>query len=199
MNDETNDGNSFLDRIKESPRTVSALIIILIVAAAIYAFSGEPKPTPNEPTPSGEAAMDLAEESPLVVAEAPPEAPEAPTVAPREPVSQQQLQDMKADLPEATREGDAYVEKAEAGEGITHLARRATTRWLADNAAGYEITNEHRIYIEDYIQNKMGNNWLEVGETQTISFALIAEAVEHAGQLSNSQLQHLSGYTVALH
>jgi hypothetical protein len=31
----------FIQRVKESPRTVSALIIILIVAAAIYAFSGE--------------------------------------------------------------------------------------------------------------------------------------------------------------
>src|SRR3989344_3352994 len=36
----TTEDESLFDRIKESPRTVSALIIILIVAAAIYAFSG---------------------------------------------------------------------------------------------------------------------------------------------------------------
>ncbi len=38
--DDTNESGNWLDRIKQSPRTVSALIIILIVAAAIYAFSG---------------------------------------------------------------------------------------------------------------------------------------------------------------
>ncbi len=199
MNDERNENGGFLDRIKESPRTVSALIIILIVAAAIYAFSGEPTSTPNdEATPSEEAIMDTIDESPLATLETPPAAPAAPTVAPREPVSQEQLQEIRAGLPEGTREGDAYVERAGAGEGITHLARRATTRWLADNAAGYEITNEHRIYIEDYIQNQLGTEGLEVDETRTVSFALIAEAVERAGELSDTQLQHLSGYTVAL-
>ena len=35
------DNGGILKRLKESPRTVSALIIILIVAAAIYAFSGD--------------------------------------------------------------------------------------------------------------------------------------------------------------
>ena len=197
MNDEKNDGN-FLDRIKESPRTVSALIIILIVAAAIYAFSGTPQQTTNEPTPSDEAMNTAIDESPLAMSPSPSARPAAPTLAPRTPVSQQQLQDMRSRLPEGTREGDAYVEKAQAGEGITHLARRATTRWLADNAAGYEITNEHRIYIEDYIQNKLGTDRLEVGETRTVSFALIAEAVEHAGQLNDTQLHHLSSYTGAL-
>ena len=208
MNDETDESNStsFLDRVKESPRTVSALIIILIVAAAIYAFSGEPTPTTPELADNEEAATNLAEEpmAPDVNEEenadtmTSPAAPTAPPVAPREPLSQQQLQAMRQGLPEVQREGDAFVEKAQAGDGITHLARRATTRWLADNAAGYEITNEHRIYIEDYIQNQLGTDWLEVDDSRTISFALIAEAVERAGQLNESQLRNLHGYTVAL-
>ena len=205
MNDE-NDTQSggFLDRIKESPRTVSALIIILIVAAAIYAFSGEPQQPVNEELTGNEAATtDIGDEqtdetevdeavAPTI---APPGAPGAPVA---EPIPQQRLQEMRQGLPAAERQGDAFVEKAQAGDGITHLARRATTRWLADNAAGYEITNEHRIYIEDYIQNRIGSEGLSIDETKTISFALIAEAVEHAGQLNDQQLRNLSHYTTVL-
>lgn len=218
MNDEsTNESDSpgFFDRIKESPRTVSALIIILIVAAAIYAFSGEPNQggeelaNNNEPAVTEEdGAMDIADDSDEDVTDeadettapqaTPATTPAQPTVAPGEKVSAQQLQEMNRALPPVERADQAYVEAAQAGDGITHLARRATTRWLAENNAGYEITNEHRIYIEDYIQNKLGSDRLSVGETRTISFDLVAEAVKSAGELNGTQLNNLSHYTVAL-
>lgn len=213
MNDETPDesnSDGFMDRIKESPRTVSALIIILIVAAAIYAFSGEPTQPGQELAPGDEAAITdegtTADESgddgeePAVggVTDgdvATTTTPAATTVA---PIAKQQLQDMNKGLPEAERQGAAYVEKAQAGDGITHLARRATTRYLAENNAGYQITNEHRVFIEDYIQNKLGSDRLSIDESRTISFDLISEAVQAAGELNDQQLRNLSHYTVAL-
>ncbi len=219
MNDETGDDSDsvgFFDRIKESPRTVSALIIILIVAAAIYAFSGEPKKdgdelaNNNEPAVTEEnGAMDVVDDADEeenmdkvddTVAPKPPVAPTPaqPPVVPGEKVSAEKLQEMNRALPPVERADRAYVEAAQAGDGITHLARRATTRWLAENNAGYEITNEHRVYIEDYIQNKLGSDRLSVGETRTISFDLIAEAVKSAGELNGTQLNNLSHYTVAL-
>lgn len=212
MDEETRDESSsdgFMDRIKESPRTVSALIIILIVAAAIYAFSGEPQQPGQELANTDEAAVtdegattdeDDEGEEPIVGGatdgEEPAEAtPAATTVAPLAP---EQLQDMNKGLPAAEREGETYVEKAQAGDGITHLARRATTRWLAENNAGYQITNEHRVFIEDYIQNKLGSDRLSVDESRTISFDLISEAVKAAGELDDQQLRNLSRYTSAL-
>lgn len=219
MNDEsTNESDSpgFFDRIKESPRTVSALIIILIVAAAIYAFSGEPKKSGdelannNEPALTEEdGALDVADDSDdeeaadevdetVAPKATPTTTPAQPTVTPGEKISTEKLQAMNRALPPVERADRAYVEAAQAGDGITHLARRATTRWLAENNAGYEITNEHRIYIEDYIQNKVGTDRLSVGETRTISFDVVAEAVKAAGELNGTQLNNLSHYTVAL-
>jgi hypothetical protein len=210
MNDDTRDetnSDGFFDRIKESPRTVSALIIILIVAAAIYAFSGEP----TQPQAGDDAGIDTtaglfdtnddADEENEEMAEetaAMTPAPAASPVASREAIPQQKLQEMGQSLPQGERQGNAYVEKAQAGDGLTHLARRASTRWLADNQAGYAVTNEHRIYIEDYIQNKLGTDRLSVDESRTISFDLIAEAVQSAGQLNDQQLHNLSGYTTVL-
>lgn len=182
------DEGSFLDRIKESPRTVSALIIILIVAAAIYAFSGEE--TSQVAQTTEEAASTTA-----ATAEASPRAPQ-PQVAAE--ATGESIEEAAADLPAVQRTDEGYVEVAQAGDGFTHLARRAATRWLSENQAGYAVTDEHRIYIEDYIQNKLGTRHLALDEQHTISFELAQEAVAAAGELNEQQLRNLTKYTSAL-
>lgn len=191
---------SFIDRIKESPRTVSALIIILIVAAAIYAFSGDNATTPEDQTDqaavtSTEPAADT-DETPAVADE--DSKTNVAATTPSAPVTQDQLKAEAEKLTEPRKTDDAYVEVAQAGEGITHLSRRAVTRYLAENQADYEITNEHRIFIEDYIQNRIGTQGLSLGQELPISFELIKEAVAAAQQLNSNQLQNLSQYTYVL-
>jgi len=209
MNDEMDYESSggLVERIKESPRTVSALIIILIVAAAIYAFSGDD--TATTPDTGEEAAVTettTEEEGTEAVAEgeAATETDEADTtdsaVADVEPteVTQEELADTSKELPAATKDSEGYSEVAQAGDGLTHLSRRAATRWLSENQAGFTVTNEHRIYIEDYIQNKLGSTALGLGETKMISYDLIAEAVTAAGELTESQLTNLTQYSHVL-
>ena len=194
---------SFIDRIKESPRTVSALIIILIVAAAIYAFSGDDAATPTGETDQAAVTTEESSEESNEAETATEEAAETEevameTTAPSAPVTQDQLRAEAQQLPEPRRTDAGYVEVAQAGDGITHLSRRAVTRWLAANQAGYEVTNEHRIFIEDYIQNRVGSHGLSLGQEQEISFELIKEAVEAANQLNQNQLKNLSQYTYVL-
>lgn len=188
QNNQADEGGGLIERIKESPRTVSALIIILIVAAAIYAFSGEqPSQVAQEETatPTTEETATQAEQTPQ----------DSPT---QQAVTREELRDAVETLPEAQRTDEGFVEVAQKGDGITHLARRAATRWLATNDAGYEVTNEHRVYIEDYIQNRIGTGALSLDESKTISFQLIQEAVTAAGQLTDPQLRNLTQYTPAL-
>lgn len=217
-----------LQRIQESPRTVSALIIILIVAAAIYAFSGDEidptqeladtgnniedvidgddendeEETPGEDTQDGEDengedtsdenTQDGEEEEGDVNGDS-DEATATPT-----PTDSDQLEEEAKELPEATKTDQGFVEVAQSGEGITHLARKATTRWLSENSPEYTVTQEHRVYIEDYVQDRIGSEGLNLGETRTISFELMQEAVAAAGQLNDQQLENLSQYTSAL-
>lgn len=184
---------SWVDRLKESPRTVSAIIIILIVAAAIYAFSGNNEQQPAETTPSPiEEAAESATPTPSAAAAAISQAPSA------EPVSKEELVKKAESLPKATKTDKGYVEVAERGNGRTHLARRAATRWLSENQAGYQVTNEHRIYIEDYIRKQMAKGQVKIGQSETVSFDLIADAVAKAGQLNAKQLNNLTKYTRAL-
>lgn len=186
MNEDNGLGESGMwQRLKESPRTVSALIIILIVAAAIYAFSGEETTKSEMPDKSDVAVTE--EEGEEVIQKEPKI---AAGVTGSEEVGEV--------IPEAKRTKEGYVEVAQAGDGFTHLARRATTRWLSENQTSYAVTDEHRIYIEDYIQNQLGTQGLKPGDTHTVSFDVIAEAVTAAENLSEQQLQNLTQYTGAL-
>lgn len=192
---------TFMDRIKESPRTVSALIIILIVAAAIYAFSGNQPEGGEGQTDQVAVTTEEAEEGEAVESPTSTDNQQQPTTSPAStptPVSREQIAQQARTLPESRRTDTAYVEVAQAGDGTTHLARRATTRWLSENDAGYSVTNEHRIYIEDYLQKKLGSKQLSLGEEHTITFDMMKEAVEAARNLNDSQLRNLSQYTHAL-
>lgn len=194
MEYETNQSQSSLwQRLKDSPRTVSALIIILVIAAAIYAFSG-PDQQPEAELAGGQDT-EQEQPTPAPTMSVPPDEENIMTPS---PVPRETLEAASESLPEAEQTGEGYVEKAEAGDGATHLARRAATRYLAERSASYNVTNEHRIYIEDYIQKKLGSPRLEIGESHTITFAMIEEAVNAAGQLTPGQLNNLSQYTYAL-
>lgn len=204
FNSTSNEGNSWLDRVKESPRTVSALIIILIVAAAVYAFSGE-EPATQDLADEGiitEEGAELAQQEQATEEAAEggetTQEGEGQATEQREEVTQAQLAQESQELPEASKNEQGYQEVAQAGDGITHLARRATTRWLSENQAGYTVSNEHRIFIEDYIQNGTGTQGLAVGETMTVTYDMIAEAVAAAGQLNDGQLNNLAQYTHVL-
>jgi len=71
-----------------------------------------------------------------------------------------------------------YEMSAQPGEGITHLARRALKTYLEEKGSDLNLTPEHKIYIEDYIQKRTGDRWLILGETLTFSEELIVEDMQ---------------------
>jgi len=90
--------------------------------------------------------------------------------------------------------GKIYEQTAEAGEGITHLARKALREYLEDKG-GPDLTPEQKIYIEDYLQNRIGDRPLELGEKISFSENLITEAIDRAQQLTPEQLENLQQYS----
>lgn len=88
-----------------------------------------------------------------------------------------------------------YTEKAEKGEGITHLARKALKRYLQEKNPGFKVTSEHKVYIEDYLAKKTGGRWLKLGETLEFSEDLIGEALAKAEKLSPEQLKNLEQFS----
>ena len=95
--------------------------------------------------------------------------------------------------------GPGYEVEAQAGDGLTHVARRALEGHLQTRGGGEDLTPEHKVFIEDYIQNNLDHStgWLQLGETVEVPEELIDEAIEEANQLTEDQLQNLSQYTVS--
>lgn len=91
-----------------------------------------------------------------------------------------------------------YEETAQKGEGITHLARRAMNKYLKETNREENLTKEHKVYIEDYLQNKRGERWLVLGEKMSFSGQEIEEAIQKSLKLSQDQLENLKQFTTFL-
>lgn len=97
------------------------------------------------------------------------------------------------DIGEITEDGTTITKIANLGDGITHLARYAIDDYL--EKTGKNLSAEQRIYAEDYVQNKIGSELLEVGQRLSFSKELLANAIERAEGLEAWQLENLEQYT----
>lgn len=187
-NDES---GGFLERLRNSPRTVSTIIVILIVLGAIFAFSdrgnqpgASPAPSASAtaqaelPAPTGEATTS----TPVVKGETGTEDGAAATPAP-------------TPHPEAQETESAYIEVAARGDGVTHLARRAMLRYVEANAPAFELTAEHKVWVEDYLKDQLKRKPLDVGENLTIDKGMIRDAVERAQSLTDAQRKNLQQFS----
>ena len=117
-------------------------------------------------------------------------------VLPEKRIEKEELPEVVITPPEKSEvpaQPKVYEEVAESGEGITHLARKALKEYLKEKG-GPNLTPEHKLYIEDYLQKKTGDYWLQVGQKLTFSEELIKEAIEKAQTLTQEQLQNLTQY-----
>ena len=97
----------------------------------------------------------------------------------------------------SSENGKAYTVSAEEGDGITNLARKALRKYLEENSVS-DISNEQKIYIEDYLQNKTGGEFLALGETRSFSGNLIEEAIDMSRGLNNNDINNLSKYKLRI-
>lgn len=97
-------------------------------------------------------------------------------------------------IPQGRKQDNTIIEKAILGDGITNLARRALKDYLKDNSQ--ELTNEHKIYIEDYLKDEIGSQPLEIDQEISFSEDLIKQAIDASLELTPEQLKNLEQYSV---
>lgn len=97
--------------------------------------------------------------------------------------------------PELSEEKEgSYVETAEAGDGMTHLARRALTHALENNS-DWNLSAEQKVYVEDYLQKHAGGNQgLNTGSKVEFSKEVMNQAIEQAKGLNEAQLAKIKPY-----
>ncbi len=204
--------NGAVEWFKENLRIVVSVLVVLLIAGGIYSYSKRSDSiieVAEEPTEESaiESMLDELSEKDNIDAE---ETITAEAVS-DETTENETIEDKKAEVKVADTETkneatiststaaqeteNSFIEKAEAGDGITHLARKALAHHLEKNADS-SLTAEHKVYIEDYLQKKVGSqNGLAIGQTVEFSKSLINEAIASAKNLNDSQLQNLQQYS----
>ena len=157
------------------------IIALLILAGGIYLYAsqtGEEVKVPLKNNTASVEELTLSSDGEPIIAES---------------ASDFQKPETQEVISKSRKEGGEFVEKAVKGEGVTHLARRALKNYLESNSQ--ELTNEHKVYIEDYLKDKAGSRPLEVGEEIAFSQDLIEEAIDASLNLDLEQLRVLEQYS----
>ena len=184
----------FRPKKRLSKTTLTWLILILVlIGAGIYLFQtgkiekaewlGKLKETAEAPQ---EAQPEEKVKEPKEEEKKEEEVPEAP---------EEERAPEEKEIPVIEERETAYIVRAEKGEGITHLARKALKRYLSQEKGEFKLTPEHKIYIEDYIQNRLGKRWLNLGEEMSISKDLIREAINSSQELTEIELENLTQFS----
>lgn len=96
--------------------------------------------------------------------------------------------EMAESMEESLTATTSYTLEAEDGDGITHLARKAVHQYLEDNERLAEYERAERIYVEDFLQNRVGDFFLAFGEAQTFTVEQIEAAIGAVQEIDTSSL-----------
>lgn len=83
--------------------------------------------------------------------------------------------------------------KANAGDGVTHLARKAVAEYSKDK--DINLSKEQKIYAETVLKNKYYKHHLNLSQELEFEISDLAETVEKAQNLSEKEIQAWSKYT----
>jgi mannitol-specific phosphotransferase system IIBC component len=83
--------------------------------------------------------------------------------------------------------------KANAGDGVTHLARKAVAEYSKDKEI--TLSKEQKIYAETVLKNKYYKHHLNLYQELEFEISDLAETVEKAQNLSEKEIQAWSKYT----
>lgn len=81
-----------------------------------------------------------------------------------------------------------YTFAAEAGDGITHLARKAVSEYLNDTDQADTFTRAQKVYLEDFLQNHIGTFWLSLGQTESFATNEIESAITAVNGVDTNNL-----------
>ena len=216
------DSKGLVGKIKdwsyENWQTILVILIVLIVGISAYNYNQQDNGTENNSVAvisenensenEDNNAIAATEEEKEIVAEdndeQEAEINDNTTVETKDNDVSQIIEDDQSSNDVETEENEAisstnengknYTITASYGEGITHLARYALNEYLQENNVNADLNQEQKIYIEDYMQNRKGNDKIEIGHQETFSEGLIEEAISKANNLSNTSIENLKKY-----
>lgn len=189
------EGNKSLgEKIKENIGNIVFVVVLIGLIVGAYVYSQKSQQKAAEETKQTSQEEQKKEETKTEEKKAKESVIEDKETSEKTQEKAETTETAKTEEETISVSGDIYTVKAESGDGITHLARKALKDYLKQNS-NKNLTKEQKIYIEDYMQNATGTEMLEIGETRTFSKSLIEEAITASESLTPAQLDNLKQYS----
>lgn len=170
---------------QDNLRIIISVAIVVLIAGGIYSYSKRGENPVVEEQAQTENAEDITDVSDVSNDE----------TDNKQAVSEDKAKPEVSSTSTSKETKGSFVETAGQGDGLTHLARRATANYLEKNPDS-SLTKEHKIYIEDYLRKNVGHkDGVSVGTSVEFSKDLIQNAIEQSKNLSDSQLENLQKYS----
>ena len=200
--DQEDNAGNLKQWIQDNLRIIISVAIVIAIAGGIYSYSKRSEvdvattPLDEEELLLDEGFLEI-EEGEEVVIDGEDVTEEAEEIAEEEAEEAAVPTEEEVTSVAVSQEtGESFIESAQAGEGTTHLARRALSDFLEKNPDS-ELLPEHKIYIEDYLRKNVGfQGSVHVGTSVEFSKDLIQGAINSAKQLNDAQINNLHKYVV---
>jgi hypothetical protein len=178
--------------LEDNLRVLLSILIVVAIAGGIYSYSKRSQsPTVTDITQDSEQS--------LIEKVTSDQNDGTDETKKDEPAKDSAVSAKDKQVTSATTESketeNSFIESANRGDGVTHLARRATANYLEKNPDS-ALTVEHKIYIEDYLRkNVKKSSGLAPGSSVEFSKDLIKNAIEKSKTLNEKQLKNLKKYS----
>jgi hypothetical protein len=190
--DDTTQDSPVKTWLEDNLRVLLSILIVVAIAGGIYSYSKRSQ----APTVSDVAQQESQDAALNNIASGETDSNTTKT----DGVTKDSAVSKNAPVTSATVETsketeNSFIESAKKGDGLTHLARRATANYLEKNPDS-ALTVEHKIYIEDYLRkNIKKSNGLAPGASVEFQKDLIKSAIEKSKTLTDKQLKNLKKYS----
>lgn len=190
---------------KYGSSVILPIVALLILAGGIYLYASQQEQAaglpqdqnpPSATSTNGELDQDVTETNKKENKDKEDQADETNKEKQQKENQKQEDKDSQKEEPSQKQEvikDGKIIEIAEKGEGVTHLARKAAKNYLKNKDK--KLTKEQKVYVEDYLKDKVGSRPLEVGEKVTFSKKQIQDAIDASLQLNQNQLKNLEKYS----
>lgn len=154
---------------------ISIILIVFLIVSGVYAFNRDTEDKSVE-----EKVEEIKKEGEETDTES-------------EAISDEDGQEVATDNTDIQKSETKITIKANAGDGVTHLARKAVAEYSKDKEI--TLSKEQKIYAETVLKNKYYKHHLNLSQELEFEISDLAETVEKAQNLSEKEIQAWSKYT----
>lgn len=155
---------------------ISVLLIIFLIVSGVYAFNRD---TNTDEQSVEEKVEDIKKEGEEMVA------------------NDEKAEEMPSENTDIQKSETNITVKASAGDGVTHLARKAVAEYINDKEIS--LSKEQKIYSETVLKNKYYQHHLNLSQEVTFELSDLEDTVQKAQNLSEDEIKAWSKYINLVH